>query len=942
MKYGIINKWAAACLGFVLAAGSARAQQAYTPGWSGYAGGDYGSDSVYALATDSQTNTYMAGFLDNFDLRNVANQTVSTPPDNGNCEGLDGFVAKMNASGGLVWYVLLGDSEYDRMNALAVHTNGTVYAAGLMNRTDYDDAGTDARLTAHSGNTGADLWTASIGTFNSTNGFNAVAVASNGDIYAVGYTTAAGLTNNVSGYQVNGVTYGKQYKGGTDAFIAKYAPNGSRLWLHYLGGTNADTATACALGPDGSVYVGGETRSPGWATVTGGSPSPSNPDGFLVKLTASGTNVWSAFIGGGAADSVTALARDPATASLYLGGTTASTDFLAGASRLNSPTAGGADGFALRLTDLGATFQTNWCRFFGGSGSDGVAALSLQTAGTVAVGGSTSSGGWLPQAGASAFGGVQDGFVSRLSAEGAPLWSAYVGGARSDTLRALAGPPGVLLTAGTTFSPGWVSGGFWDEWTKDTDLDGLPNYDANLSYGFIATWSSEPGVPPTLASEPADAVVNEGERATFTVTATGYSPLTYRWFRNGAPVAGPASNVYVVAAAAVTNNGDTYSCLVSNFYGTATSRAATLTVIAKGTLTVALSPAQAVSQGARWSINGGATWLASGFSTNLPPNAYTVTFMNLTGWLTPAVLSGVQVTSGATNAATGVYTAVLPSAVRAISGTNVTVTVRAPAGLSTWQLVETLPAGLTPTNITAGGVWNSAARTLTFTGVEATTNTLSYLVICASSGLYTLSGTVTPLPANAPVAVTGDTQIVKANVIRTVSGNRVTISVYQPVASRTWYVAELIPAGLTPTVITGPTPYWDVDLRELSWYKYRGVGETLTYEVTGEPGTYALSGIANVTGSEEPVFGDSVLTIAGAETPPPNILAFAPLAGTGTGLLTFTSVVSQAYLILTNATLHATNAWAECLPPVTGDAGVTQREVPMTGPRLFYRVRVTQ
>ncbi len=938
MKYGATNKWAAACLGLALAAAGVRAQQAYTPGWSGYAGGDYGSDSVYALATDSQTNTYIAGFLDNFDLRNVANQTVSVPPDNGNCEGLDGFVAKVNASGGLVWYVLLGDSEYDRMNGLAIHTNGTVYAAGLMNRT-FEDFGTDARLTALSGTTGADLWSQSIGTFNSTNGFNAVAVASNGDIYAVGYTTVTGLISNVSGYPVDGVTYGTQYKGGTDAFVAKYAPDGSRLWLHYLGGTNADTATACTLGPDGSVYVGGETRSPGWATVPGGSPSPSNPDGFLVKLTASGTNVWSAFIGGGAADAVTALARDPATEALYLGGSTESANFMAGAIRQNSPTAGGTDGFALRLTDLGATFQTNWCRFFGGSGSDGVAALSLQTAGTVAVGGSTSSGGWLPQAGASAFGGIQDGFVSRLSADGAPLWSAYVGAARSDTLHALAGPPGLLLSAGTTFSPGWVSGGFWDEWSKDTDWDDLPDYDANLSYGFIATWSSEPGVPPTITSEPADATVQEGERVAFTVTATGYSPLTYRWFRNGAPLAGPASNVYVVAAAAVTNNGDTYSCLVSNFYGTATSRAATLTVIAKGTLTVALSPVQAVSQGARWSINGGATWLASGFSTNVPPGAYTVTFTNLTGWLAPAALSGVQVTSGATNAATGVYTAVLPSAVRAISGTNVTVTVRAPAGLSTWQLVETLPAGLTPTNITAGGVWNSAARTLTFTGVEATTNALSYLVICASSGLYTLGGTVTPLPANAPVAVTGDTQILKANFVRTITGNIVSITVTQPLPTVRWHIYEYPPETLAFTILSGPV--FEFDVGYIDWTK-RGVGETVSYEVTGAPGTYMLSGEGLIGTALEPIFGDSVLTIAGAETPPPNILAFAPLAGTGTGLLTFTSVVSQAYMILTNATLHATNAWAECLPPVTGDAGVTQREVPMTGPRLFYRVRVTQ
>ena len=937
MKYWKINKITAAGLWLVLAVAGVDAQQSFNPSWSSYVGDDYDWDGVYAVASDSQTNSYIGGFLGQGSIHNTSDIYSLTDYQGAR----DGFVAKLTGSGTLAWYACLGDIENDCIMGLAVHTNGTVFAAGVFDRIDDGDNGTDALLSSIASADGSVNWTVRQGNANGTNGFNAVAVDSNGYAYAVGYTTVTNLSNPVAGYSVNGTTYGHAFKGNADAVVMKFSPgNGSVVWTCYLGGTNADTATAVAVGPDGSVYVGGQTRSPGWASIPSGTPGPNNPDSFLVKLTSSGSHVWSAFLGGSGADAVAAIAKDPSSSALFLGGSTASSDFLSGTTNRNSR-GGGTDGFVVKLTDTGSAFQTNWCRFFGGSSTDCVTSLTLKPGGAVAAGGTTASGSWLTQAGSSTFSGVQDGFISLLDSSGAVVWSSYVGGARSDEVRALASAPNALLSAGGTFSPNWVSGGFWTDWSKDTDFDGLPNYDADLSFGFVAKWSSEPGVPPAVTGEPTDMTVHEGESAAFSVTATGSATLTYRWLRNGVPVAGLTSNAYTVVAAARTNNGDTYSCLVSNAYGTATSRSAKLTVISNGTLTVTLSPAAAIAQGARWSVDSGATWLASGSGTTLWPGTYTVLFTNLTGWLAPATLSAVHVPAGVTTSASGVYTAVLPSAQRSIAGSNVTVIVRAPAGLSAWSLVETLPAGLTPTAYTAGGTWNSGTHTLTFTGTEATTNTLSYKVVCATSGVYTVSGTVTPQPSNVPVAVTGDNRIIKSNLIRVISGASVTISVYQPSSTRRWWVDETLPVGLTPGSMTGPEPTWDPDAHVLDFYKNRGVGETLTYTVTGAPGTYILSGIGNVTGSDESVLGDTVLIIPSADIPPPDILSLLPMTGTNAFNLTFTSVVNQAYVILTNATLRATNGWAECLP-VTGTSGMTLRQVPKSGPRLFYRVRVTQ
>jgi len=950
MKYRLLNKWLACGLGAVCSAFTARAQS-YYPNWSSYVGGDWDSDSARAIAVDSQTNICLGGWLGGggVTIQNEQMRRVSEPPYTWDCGARDGFVAKVNAAGDIVWYVCLGRLEDDAVNAVAVHTNAAVYAAGCMNRTELEpDTGTDAFLTALSGSDGHDLWHAMIGSVGGTNAFNAVAVDSNGYIYAVGYTTVSNLSA-LAGYQVGGVTYGNALKGGTDAFVAKYAPNGTRLWVHYLGGANADAATACVIGPGGVVYVGGETRSPGWTTVGSGTPSSANPDGFVAKLTADGSHVWSALIGGSAADAVHALARDPATNALYLGGGTASTNFLAGAARLNQPSVNLSpvypDGFVLRLTDLGSSFQTNWCRFAGGSDADRVDALAIEADGRLTAGGATASSGWLPAADNTYRGGVQDGFLLRLSPAGAPLWSTYVGGAKSDAVCAIAVAGVSLFTAGETFSPdnvsNWIYGGFWPDWTKDSNWDEQPDYDADLSYGLLASWTTEQGDPPAITQDPGDVTVNEGARVSFTVIATGYAPLTYYWYRNGAPVAGPTSNAYVVASAARTNNQDLYTCLVSNLFGTAVSQAARLTVISNATLTVTLAPGDAVAQGARWRLTGSSVWLASGASTNLPPGTYGVTFNAVTGWISPAAITGLALAEGQSAAMSGVYAAILPSAARTVTGQNVSLAVRAPAGLSTWSLVETLQADLTPTNISGGGIWNSINRTLTFNGSEAYTGTVTYAVQCVTDGVYTVSGTITSQPANQTVAVSGDERIIKGNFIRRIDGTTISITVTQPQSTVRWWLTEHLPAGLTVTNVTGPVE--EIYEGGIDWYK-RGVGEIVTYQVIGPPGTYTLSG-KGVIGPGSPfesVLGDTVVTIAAPEpVPAPAILAFVPLAGTDLCALTFTSVVNRTYVILTNAAPGETNRWAVCLP-VTGEAGATQRLLPRDGPRLFYRVRLQE
>jgi subtilase family serine protease len=88
---------------------------------------------------------------------------------------------------------------------------------------------------------------------------------------------------------------------------------------------------------------------------------------------------------------------------------------------------------------------------------------------------------------------------------------------------------------------------------------------------------------PTITGQPANATVTAPATATFTVTASGTAPLSYQWRKNGTNISGATSASYTTPATSATDNGSTFSVVVSNSAGSATSSNATLTVTSSGT-----------------------------------------------------------------------------------------------------------------------------------------------------------------------------------------------------------------------------------------------------------------------------------------------------------------------------------------------------------------------
>jgi hypothetical protein len=89
--------------------------------------------------------------------------------------------------------------------------------------------------------------------------------------------------------------------------------------------------------------------------------------------------------------------------------------------------------------------------------------------------------------------------------------------------------------------------------------------------------TNNPATAPSLNLQPANASVAAGTSATFAVSATGTSPLTFQWSKNGAPIAGATGSSLTLTSAQAIDAGD-YTVTVTNAAGAVTSNAATLTV----------------------------------------------------------------------------------------------------------------------------------------------------------------------------------------------------------------------------------------------------------------------------------------------------------------------------------------------------------------------------
>ena len=86
-------------------------------------------------------------------------------------------------------------------------------------------------------------------------------------------------------------------------------------------------------------------------------------------------------------------------------------------------------------------------------------------------------------------------------------------------------------------------------------------------------WSgAAPPVPPAITAQPADQTVTEGQTATFSVTATGSSPISYQWQQNFVDIPGATGTSYTTPATTLSVVFTSDSAPVKSLRACSTSR----------------------------------------------------------------------------------------------------------------------------------------------------------------------------------------------------------------------------------------------------------------------------------------------------------------------------------------------------------------------------------
>jgi len=89
---------------------------------------------------------------------------------------------------------------------------------------------------------------------------------------------------------------------------------------------------------------------------------------------------------------------------------------------------------------------------------------------------------------------------------------------------------------------------------------------------------------PAITSQPLSTSVAIGAQASFSVSASGSSPLSYQWHKNGGAIAGATTDHYTTPAASAADNGTSFSVTITDSAGSVTSAPASDVVTYKNDL----------------------------------------------------------------------------------------------------------------------------------------------------------------------------------------------------------------------------------------------------------------------------------------------------------------------------------------------------------------------
>jgi len=171
---------------------------------------------------------------------------------------LDGFIAKYDNRGQIVWLHRIGGDSYDDLNVITIDSDNNIYVAGQTNsKTIANEKGstmigiTDVFIAKYS-QTGTLQWTQRFGAANNSPTISAIASGADKSFFIAGTTQSKKLTGEFTNTTI----------GTTDSYVVKYMNNGQQQWVHRVGTSQAITAiTSIAVDDRGNIIDAGQINA---------------------------------------------------------------------------------------------------------------------------------------------------------------------------------------------------------------------------------------------------------------------------------------------------------------------------------------------------------------------------------------------------------------------------------------------------------------------------------------------------------------------------------------------------------------------------------------------------------------------------------------------------------------------------------------------------------
>ena len=389
--------------------------------WATYYGG-FGEESAYSIETDVNGDVFVTGWTksQDFPVQSAGSGSFNQPTYGGG--SMDAFILKFQNNGTRLWASYYGGSGQDQGYGLSTDLQGNLWITGKTDSPNFPTENTGTFFQgSHAGesdafilkfdNLGIRQWATYYGGTGSDEG-HSISNDTEGNAFVSGET----FSDNFS-TQNNGGYFQSNYGGAGDAFVLKFADNGSRLWATYYGGLGYDTGISICNDSQGNLFVLGSSESTDFplqnsGTFFQGTFNGGFSDAFFLKFDTNGARLWATLMGGvesenfGTFDNLGvdkcdqvyfafihftspmtgAEASIPNNSFPYITNTINAPFFIASATCSTEPILG-------RLSNNG---DLQWCSYMGGSGAEKRTCIDIDQSNSIVFCSSTGSDAWCP------------------------------------------------------------------------------------------------------------------------------------------------------------------------------------------------------------------------------------------------------------------------------------------------------------------------------------------------------------------------------------------------------------------------------------------------------------------------------------------------------------------------------------------------------------------